>query len=109
VFTEPGQVSFGIESSVCFTTLYDKVDAIAVAGREADARHCASLSLLQATVSEIAEKSERQIAGVMKVSMGSHNVQKNEPADYHAVECSIRLIGVKLRFSDIDHCNQLNR
>jgi hypothetical protein len=30
---------------------------IAVAGREANARHCASLSLLQAKVSEIAEKS----------------------------------------------------
>jgi hypothetical protein len=53
----------------CFTTLFDKVYAIADAGREADARHCASLSLLQAKVSEIAEKSERQIAGVMKVVM----------------------------------------
>jgi hypothetical protein len=54
------------------TTLFDKVDAIAVA----------SLLLLQAKVSKIAEKSERQIAGVMKVSMGSQNVQKNKPADY---------------------------
>jgi hypothetical protein len=44
------------------TTLCDKVDAIAVAGREANARHCASFSLLQAKVSDIAEKSERQIA-----------------------------------------------
>jgi 16S rRNA G1207 methylase RsmC len=60
-----------------FTTLCDKFDAIAVASRDADARHCASLSLLQAKVPQIAEKSERQIAGVMKVSMGSHNVQKN--------------------------------
>jgi hypothetical protein len=34
-----------------FTTLCDKVDAIAVAGGEADARHCASVSLLQAKVS----------------------------------------------------------
>jgi hypothetical protein len=50
-----------------------------------------SLSLLQAKVSEIAEKSERQITGVMKVSMGSQNVQKNKPvaavsnrtANYH--------------------------
>jgi hypothetical protein len=33
-----------------FTTLCDKIDAIAVAGREADARHCASLSLLQGKV-----------------------------------------------------------
>jgi hypothetical protein len=40
-------------------TLCDKVDAIAVAGREADARHCASLSLLQA-----------------KISMGSQNAKK---------------------------------
>jgi hypothetical protein len=56
--------------------LCDKVDAIAVAGREADARHCASLLLLQAKVSEIAERSERQIAEVMKVSMGLQNVQK---------------------------------
>jgi hypothetical protein len=52
-----------------FTTVCDKVDAIAVAGREADARICASLSLLLAKVSEIAEKGERQITGVMKVSM----------------------------------------
>jgi 16S rRNA G1207 methylase RsmC len=66
-----------------FTTLCDKVDAIAVAGREADACHCASLSLLQTKVSETAEKSERQIAGVMKVSMGSQNVQKHKPPDYH--------------------------
>jgi hypothetical protein len=29
------------------TTLYEKVDAIAVAAREADSRHCAGLSLLQ--------------------------------------------------------------
>jgi hypothetical protein len=29
------------------TTLCDKANAIAVAGREADARHCASLSLLK--------------------------------------------------------------
>jgi hypothetical protein len=73
------------------TTLCDKVDAIAVAGREADARHCASLSLLQAKVSEIAEKRERQITEVMKVSTGSLNVQKNKPvaavsnrtANYH--------------------------
>jgi hypothetical protein len=40
-----------------FTMLCDKVDAIAVAGREADARHYASLLLLQAKVSEIAERS----------------------------------------------------
>jgi hypothetical protein len=74
-----------------FKMLWDKVDAIAVAGREADARQCASLSLLQAKVSEIAEKSERQITEVMKVSMGSQNVQKNKPvaavsnraANYH--------------------------
>jgi hypothetical protein len=46
-------------------TLCDKVDAIAVAGREADARHCASLLLLQAKVSKIVKKSERQIARVM--------------------------------------------
>jgi hypothetical protein len=62
-----------------FTTLCDKVDAIAVASREADALHCASLSLLEAKVSEIAEKSERQIAGVM------HRIAecpKNKPADY---------------------------
>jgi hypothetical protein len=51
-----------------FTTLCDKVNAIAVAGREADARHCANLSLLQAKFSEIAEKSERQLAGVMEVT-----------------------------------------
>jgi 16S rRNA G1207 methylase RsmC len=62
-----------------FTTLCDKVDAIAVVGMEANARHCASLWLLQAKVSEIAEKSERQIAGVMKISMVSQNVQKNKP------------------------------
>jgi hypothetical protein len=30
------------------TTLCEKVDAIAVAGREANSRHCAGLSLLQA-------------------------------------------------------------
>jgi hypothetical protein len=42
-----------------FTTLCDKVDAIAVADGEAHARHYASVSLLQAKVSEIAEKSER--------------------------------------------------
>jgi hypothetical protein len=30
----------------------------------------------------IAEKSERHIAGIMKVSMGSQNVQKNKLADY---------------------------
>jgi hypothetical protein len=29
-----------------FTTLFDKVDAIAVASKKADARHCASLSLM---------------------------------------------------------------
>jgi hypothetical protein len=57
--------------------LCDKVDAIAVAGREADAPHCAGLLLLQTKVSDIAERSERQIAGVMKVSMGLQNVQKN--------------------------------
>jgi hypothetical protein len=34
-----------------FTTVCDKVDAIAVAGGETDACHCASLSLLQAKVS----------------------------------------------------------
>jgi hypothetical protein len=60
-----------------FTTLCDKLDAIAVAGREADARHCANLSLLHSKVSEIAERSERKIAGVMKVSMGSQNVQQS--------------------------------
>jgi hypothetical protein len=38
------------------TTLCDKV---AVAGRKADARHCASLLLLQVKVSEIAEKIEQ--------------------------------------------------
>jgi hypothetical protein len=54
------------------TMLCDKVDAIAVAGRVADARHFAILSLLEAQISEIAEKSERQIARVM-VSMGSQN------------------------------------
>jgi hypothetical protein len=59
-----------------FTTICDKVDAISVACRKADARHCASVSLLQAKVSEIAEKSERQIAGVMKISMELQNVQK---------------------------------
>jgi hypothetical protein len=58
------------------TTHCDKVDAIAVAGREADARHCAILLLLQAKVSEIAEKSERQIARVMVSMLGSQNVQK---------------------------------
>jgi hypothetical protein len=90
VFTEPGQVSSGFVFGVGFerhgemfyTALCDKVDAIAVAGREVDARYCASLSLLQAKVSEIAENSERQIAGVVKVRMGSHNVQKYKPADY---------------------------
>jgi hypothetical protein len=30
----------------------------------------------------MAEKSERQIAGVMKARMGSQNVQKKKPADY---------------------------
>jgi hypothetical protein len=38
--------------------------------------------LLQPKVSEIAEKSERQIAGVMMASMRSQNFQKNKPADY---------------------------
>jgi hypothetical protein len=33
--------------------LCDKVDDVAVAGGEADARHCASLSLLEAQVSEL--------------------------------------------------------
>jgi hypothetical protein len=51
-------------------TLCEKVDVIVIAGREADARHFASLSLLQAKISEIAERSKRQIALVM-VSMGS--------------------------------------
>jgi hypothetical protein len=80
---EPGQVSPVSSSAFTlgdmekgFTMLCDKVDAIAVAGREADARHCASLLRLQAKVSEIAERSERQIAGVMKVSMRLQNVQK---------------------------------
>jgi hypothetical protein len=119
------------------TTLCDKVDAIAVAGREADDRHCASLSLLQAKVSEIAEKSERQMAQVM-ANMGSQNVQENKPTDYqlsaavsnrttnynrliitnlpvlkgHRLIDNIlalaRFIGVELRYSDIDHCNQLS-
>jgi hypothetical protein len=66
------------------TTLCDMVDANAVAGREADARYCASLSLLQAKVSEIAEKSERQIAQVM-VSMGSQlsAAVSNRTANYN--------------------------
>jgi hypothetical protein len=51
-------------------TLCEKVDVIVIAGREADARHFASLSLLQAKISEIAERSKRQIALAM-VSMGS--------------------------------------
>jgi hypothetical protein len=121
-----------------FTTLCDKVDAIAVAGREADALHCASLSLLHAKVSEIAEKSERQIAGVMKVSMGSQNVQWIKPADYQlsttvsnrtanynrqiftnlpmlegirlidVILALARFIGVELRYSDIDHCTHIS-
>jgi hypothetical protein len=62
-------------------TLCDKVDAIAIAGREADARHFASFSLLQAKISEIAERSERQIALVM-VSLGSQNVGNNKPTVY---------------------------
>jgi hypothetical protein len=95
------------------------------------ARHCASLSLLHAKVSEIAEKSERQIAVVMKVSMGSQNVQKNKPTDYQLSAAvsnrtvnynrlvisnlpileGTRLIDnitVELRYSGIDHCNQLS-
>jgi hypothetical protein len=122
-----------------FTTLCDKIDAIAVASREADARHCASLSLLQAKVSEIAEKSERQMARVMKASMGTQNVQKNKPADYQlSAEVSnctanynrliimnlsmlegtrlidnilalARFIEVELWYSDIDHCNKLKK
>jgi hypothetical protein len=121
-----------------FTTLCDKVDAIAVASGEADARHCASLSLLQAKVSEIAEKSERHIAEVMKVSMGSQNTQRNKPAvnqmsaavsnrtaNYNRLIITnlpmlqgtrlidnilalAQFIGVELRYSDIDHCNQLS-
>jgi hypothetical protein len=55
------------------TTLCDKIGAIADAGKEADAR----LSLLQAKVSKIAEKSEPQIARAM-VSIRSQNVQKNK-------------------------------
>jgi hypothetical protein len=120
------------------TTLCDKVDAIAVAGRKADARHCASLSLLQSKVSEIAEKSERHMARVMvTVSMGSQSTQKNKPdyqlsaavssrtanynrliitnlpvLDEHRLIDNIlalaRFIGVELRYSDIDHCNQLS-
>jgi hypothetical protein len=40
----------------------------------------------KAKFSEIAEKSERQIAGVMEVSMRSQNVQKKKPADYQLSE-----------------------
>jgi hypothetical protein len=58
-----------------------RVSHITVAGREADDRHCASLSLLQAKVAEIAENSERQMARVM-VNMGSQIVQKDKPSDY---------------------------
>jgi hypothetical protein len=143
VFTKPGQLSSSIEYSVCFgrhkgfTTLCDKVDAIAVAGRVAYARHYASLLLLQAKVSEIAEKSERQMAQVM-ANMGSQNVQKNKPSDYQLsaavsnrtanynrliitnlpmlegawlienILALTRFIGVELWYSDIDHCNQLS-
>jgi hypothetical protein len=66
---------------------------LAVAGREADNRHYASLLLLQAKVAEIAEKSERQMARVM-VNMGSQNVQKNKPTDYQlSAAVSNRTIG----------------
>jgi hypothetical protein len=33
----------------------------------------------------IAEKSERHIAGIMKVGMGSQNFQKNKLADYQLI------------------------
>jgi hypothetical protein len=53
-FTDPGQVSSSVfaldDMEKGFTMLCEKVDAIAVAGREADACHCASLSFLQAKV-----------------------------------------------------------
>jgi hypothetical protein len=70
------------------TTLCDKVDAIAVAGREADDRHCASLSLLQTKVAEITEKSERLMARVM-VNMRSQIDQKDKPTDYHQLSAAV--------------------
>jgi hypothetical protein len=56
VLTEPEKSTFRYQvqrllwGTWGFTMHCDKVDAIAVAGREADARHCASLSLLQGKV-----------------------------------------------------------
>jgi hypothetical protein len=49
-------------------TLCDKVDAITVASREADARHCASISLLH----------ESWLAWDCRMS------KKNKPTNYHS-------------------------